>query len=201
MGHNIHYAICEDTENARKNCEAYWNECAAKEDWQEGCSGLSQPIRWLKHTPFDTEEAAREYIEKNDKGWYDQLAVRFFQYPNIVVSKTYKVLEERAKRLQARYEELRTKVHYEDTKSAFITCRNCQSKLAGCYIGSEKRIKNICPVCSADLRPKSTLAIIDTARKNAEKAKKDLIAEERKLQEKQKKQSIVKWLVKIEYHT
>ena len=147
------------------------------------------------------QEAAREYIEKNDKGWYDQLAVRFFQYSNIVVSKTYKVLEERAKRLQARYEELRTKVHYEDTKSAFITCRNCQSKLAGCYIGSEKRIKNICPVCSADLRPKSTLAIIETARKNAEKAKKDLIAEERKLQEKQKKQSIVKWLVKIEYHT
>ena len=173
MGHNIHYAICEDTENARKNCEAYWNECAAKEDCQEGCSGLSQSIRWLKHTPFDTEEAAREYIEKNDKGWYDQLAVRFFQYPSIVVSKTYKVLEERAKRLQARYEELRTKVHYEDTKSAFITCRNCQSKLA----------------------------IIETARKNAEKAKKDLIAEERKLQEKQKKQSIVKWLVKIEYHT
>lgn len=66
---------------------------------------------------------------------------------------------------------------------------------------TENARKNICPVCSADLRPKSTLAIIGTARKNAEKAKKDLIAEERKLQEKQKKQSIVKWLVKIEYHT
>lgn len=199
MGHNIHYDTCADNEKAQKACEAYWNEYAAKVDRQEGCSGLSKPIRWLKHAPFDTEDAAREFIEESDNAWYDQLAVRFLQYPNLNKSKTYDVLKERADRLRIRYEELRTKIHYEGVKSSFITCRTCQSKLASSYFG--KRIRNTCPVCSADLRPESALAIIDTAKKNADKAKKDLITEERKLQEKQKKQVVVKWLVKIEYHT
>ena len=120
MGHNIHYDTCADNEKAQKACEAYWNEYAAKKDWQEGCSGLSKPIRWLKHAPFDTDDAAREYIEKNDNGCYDQLAVRFLQYPSLNKSKTYDVLKERADRLQARYEELRTKAHYEGVKASFI---------------------------------------------------------------------------------
>lgn len=47
MGHNVHYDTCNDTEKAMKSCEAYWNDYAAHEDWQEGCCGLSKPIRWV----------------------------------------------------------------------------------------------------------------------------------------------------------
>jgi len=45
MGHNISYDTCDDTEKAMKSCEAYWNDYAAHEGWQEGCSGLDKPIR------------------------------------------------------------------------------------------------------------------------------------------------------------
>ena len=51
------------------------------------------------------------------------------------------------------------------------------------------------------MRPESILELIEKAKQNASKAKKDYEAEVKKLQEKQKKQAVIKWLVKIEYHT
>lgn len=53
----------------------------------------------------------------------------------------------------------------------------------------------------ADLRPESTLQLIENAKENAEKAGKDFKAEEKKLQQKIKSKAKLKWFVKIEYHT
>ena len=48
MGHNIHYATYP--ENINKQVVQYeWDEYAAHEDWQEGCSGLPGKIRWIDH--------------------------------------------------------------------------------------------------------------------------------------------------------
>ncbi len=199
MGHNVHYDTCNDTEKAMKSCEAYWNDYAAHEDWQEGCCGLSKPIRWVNKPICENYEEAERYIGEHDCGGYDQLAVRFYDYGKVEPTKTYNTLKERSERLERRYIELRDNIHYKGVKSAYVSCRGCGSKLASTYFGD--RIKNKCPVCMADLRPESTLQLIENAKENAEKARKDFKAEEKKLQQKTKSKAKLKWLVKIEYHT
>ena len=194
MGHVVNHGVYDENVN-KKSVQAEWDEIAMHEDWQEGCSGLPNDIRWINHTCNDYDEA-REYLEKNDNGWYDQLAVKFLDYPELKKSKTLEMLEERAKRLCSRYVDLAyNKIHYANVKSQFISCRTCGSKLASSYIRTNK-----CPVCFNDLRPASTLDLINKAKNNYEKAEKDVELEMKKLQEKQKKKAKVKWLVKIEYH-
>lgn len=95
MGHIVNYDTCEDNKTARAECEAYWNEVAEHDDWQEGCSGLCKPIRWIDHVCTDYEEADK-YIKAHDNGGYDQLAVKFYKYPPIKPTKTYEILKERA---------------------------------------------------------------------------------------------------------
>ena len=68
MGHNIHYATYPENVN-KKIVQNEWDEYAAHEDWQEGCSGLPGKIRWLDHV-CDTPEEAEEYISSHDKGNY-----------------------------------------------------------------------------------------------------------------------------------
>lgn len=48
----------------------------ALEDYEEGATGLPQPIRWIDHTCKNRDEAL-EYIEARDRGWYDCLAVKY----------------------------------------------------------------------------------------------------------------------------
>lgn len=202
MGHNIMHRTCKDTDAARKYLEAELNEYVSHATWQEGGSGLDRPIRWIKERICDSREEAEKYIDEHDRGWYDQLAVRYRDYSKQhLTSKTLETLTERAQRLGKRYYELQDKVHYEGIKSKLISCRNCESKLASSYCGKTAGFKNECPVCGADLRPESTLKLIEAAKKNADKAAKDKKAEIKKLQEKAKKRAEIKWLVKVEYHT
>lgn len=102
MGHNVHYDTCNDTEKAMKSCEAYWNDYAAHEDWQEGCCGLSKPIRWVNKPICENYEEAERYIGEHDCGGYDQLAVRFYDYGKVEPTKTYNTLKERSERLERR---------------------------------------------------------------------------------------------------
>lgn len=194
MGHNIYTSVYDENVN-KSAVENKLNHLAALEGQQEGSSGLSSPIRWIDHICEDYDEA-EAYIESHDSGWYDQLAVKFRDYKDIKTTKTYEVLKERAFRLYQNYNKLKSNIHYKDAKSEFIGCKQCGSKLARKYIRS-----NTCPMCKSDLRPASTLKCIENARKAYEKASKELNEEERKLKAKQKNQSKIKWLVKIEYHT
>lgn len=197
MSHNIHHSVYP--ENVKKErVQAEWDEYAAREDWQEGCSGLASNIQWKSRICYDEAEAYA-YLEKIDSGWYDQLAVRFYDYPKLKPSKTSDTLKERMERLTSRYHELQDAIHYKGVKSQLVTCRECGSKIATKYIGV--KVNNICPVCHSDMRPESILELIEKAKQNASKAKKDYEAEVKKLQEKQKKKAVLKWLVKIEYHT
>lgn len=75
MGHNIHHSTYPENIN-KKLVQAEWDEYAAHEDWQEGCTGLARDIRWIDHV-CDTLEEAETYIREHDSGWYDQLAVKF----------------------------------------------------------------------------------------------------------------------------
>lgn len=207
MGHEILYRDYPENVN-KKSVEADWNHYAAMEGWQEGSSGLKNPIRWIERHVCESYEDAEAYIEKHDKGWYDQIAVRYKEAEPVKPSKTFLALKERADRLNARYKELDTAIHYKDVKSKLITCGHCESKistqvLTGRLAAARGWInRNLCPVCGQDLRPASTLEKIQRAKENAQKAVKDVHAEMKKQQEKAAaKATKLRWLVKIEIHT
>ena len=81
MGHEIRYL--DYNENAdRKKVQNELDTYVQKECWKEGSSGLLNPIRWLDHICADREEAV-DYVQSHDKGWYDQLAVKYRVYPKL----------------------------------------------------------------------------------------------------------------------
>ena len=192
--HNIEINIYNSNVD-KKNVQRYWDSHAAREGYQEGCSGLNKDIRWIDHI-CDNQEDAERYIQEHDSGWYDQLAVRFKDYSNVKPSKALEELQKRMKETEVKRTKIENKIHYKDVKSSFVSCRKCNSKLSTKYIKS-----NFCPMCREDLRPPSTLDIIQSYEDKKKKLKAKIKEEELKLQKKMEKSATIKWLVKIEYHT
>lgn len=192
MSHNVHTSTYPENVD-KKAVQREWDEYAAHEDWQEGCSGLPRNIRWIDHTCEDYA-AAEEYIKSHDDGRYDQLAVKFKDYPRSKPTKEIEVLAERVKVLRGKINDIENVVHYKDVKAEFVSCRNCGSKIARAFIKS-----NYCPVCRADLRPQSTLDRLASLKTSRDEAQKKYEAAVDKAAKKNK--PVIKWLVKIEYHT
>ena len=99
---------------------------------KKAAEGLSQKIRWLDGHICDSQEEAEEYIQRNDRGWYDQLAVRF----RALKEDTAKIkhLRERASAAYKRAADIRNDIHYSHCESAYIACKYCGSRLATKYI-------------------------------------------------------------------
>lgn len=149
-----------------------------------------EDIRWCRETICSDRDEAKKWIEEHDKGWYDQLAVKYYSSINTKTAKT----EELDKKIKEAYDIYlqRNNACYPKTRtSEFIGCGKCKSRLASKYLSG-----NFCPVCRTDLRPDTTLKAIAAAKtkwENAQKAKKEYIDKHSKKE--------VRWLVKIEYHT
>lgn len=156
--------------------------------WTEGGNGI-EFIRWNEYVCSSYEEA-KKWIEEHDKGWYEQLAVKYYAPINTKTAKT----EELDKKIKEAYDiySQRNNACYPKTRtSEFIGCGKCKSRLASKYL-----LGNFCPVCRTDLRPDTTLKAIAAAKtkwENAQKAKKEYIDKHSKKE--------IRWLVKIEYHT
>lgn len=75
MSHEIRYAEYPNAVS-RTKVQKMWNNYAAMEDWQEGCSGVN-PIRWIESTVLKSREEAENWIKAHDRKWYDCLAVRY----------------------------------------------------------------------------------------------------------------------------
>lgn len=192
MSHNIKYFIYKENVDRRK-VQADLDNYVAHEDWQEGCSGLNSPIRWIENCGvLNSYDEALEYIKSHDKGWYDSLAVRFKDCADIETPALKKARERVTAALKKR-NELEYKPHFENTKSTLIGCRKCGSKI------SREHLKgNNCPVCGVDMRPQTVLDTLAKHQRNVDKAK-DLVEKEK--QKAIAKHGKTKWLVKIEYHT
>lgn len=191
MGHNIRMETYPENVNKEK-VEREWDVYVQHADWQEGASGLPARIRWL-NVVCDSYEEAEAYIEKHDRGWYDQLAVKYKSYRDFEPTKKYEALTLRCTEAERSLFELNSKVHYRDVKSKFVSCRNCESKIATAYLKG-----NYCPVCHADLRPASLQERLKKLNDLCKKLNKELKEEEKKLKEKNME---ICWLLKIEYHT
>ena len=192
MSHNIEYFDYDISKNP-KDIEANLANYVQHETWQEG--GSMSPIRWLKQSPLPDRNAAEQFIKRHDKRWYDCLAVR---YKEPVMTQAIRDAQKAVAAAGKKYNDLDNEIYVTTLTSEFISCKVCKSKLNRKMLAIPKIgiPKNVCPVCHAELRPKSTLERIDRAKMAAEKASEHT----NEVARKSKKQK-VRWLVKIEYHT
>lgn len=191
MSHNIEYGIYKENINKDK-VQKEWDNYVRIADRAEGASGLGKAIRWAEGVaPLNSEEDAYDWVKSHDKGWYDQLAVRFY---DVEAVNTAKLDELRKKCSDAQKKwAVKNNVLVRDTRtSAYIGCAKCGSKLSRVHLN-----RNRCPLCGEDLRSATELKALDNLSKKIDTLKEQA----RKEEAKQKKKAPVKWLVKIEYHT
>jgi hypothetical protein len=185
--HNIEYYVYTEKVD-KKAVQEDLNDFVSRETWHEGGSGID-PIRWNDFVCKNREEA-EEWIKNHDKGWYDQLAVKYYS-PLPIRGKKADELEKKVKDSETAYYQKRNANYIKTRTSKFIGCWNCGSRMASAYLQG-----NFCPICRADLRPDTLLKSIAAAQNKFENAKR--IRDE--YADKHSKKEIY-WLVKIEYHT
>lgn len=194
MSHEIRFASYPENCNP-KEVAAEWDEIVRHEDYQEGASGLCHPIRWIDKV-LPTREEAVQYINSIDSGWYDNIAVKYRDFSHIKQPKEIEKFDERIQKAQIRYNNLDRKDHFENAKAAFISCPRCKSKIASEYLRW-----NRCPVCGADMRPKTVLDRLSSLEASIKKLQKEKAEAVKAFQAKKEKNAKIKWLVKVEFHT
>ena len=191
--HNIEHFTYAENVNQQK-VQKSLDDYVAHQDWEEGCCGLYNAIRWIDRV-FESYEEALRYIEHEDaRRNYNCMAVKFKEYGTPKPSAKITKLEASVKDQR---EKLKTYIEDADPKkrtSEFIGCPKCGSSLK-----RELLRGHFCPLCAQDLRS-------ETNRKKILGADQKLRDLERELQEEKRKQAKknapkTKWLVKIEYHT
>lgn len=183
--HNIQHYIYQENVD-KKKVFAELQNYVEHECWQEG--GSLDHIRWETYPVLESQEEAEKWIEKNDRGWYDNLAVRFKRPVRTNMPTKF---DEKIKKAYENYSSKNSVVYPKTRTSEFIGCAKCKSKLAREHLNT-----NFCPVCRADLRPETTIAAIKAAEakwRKVQQEKTDYINKHAKKE--------VCWLVKIEYHT
>lgn len=155
--------------------------------------GYSGPVRWHDDLPVaKNREEAEEIIRKLDNGWYDDHAVRYYDYSEAKETKKIQDMKKRAEELAAKIGEYAREHTVRNFKANLIGCAKCGSRVSREYLRSDR-----CPVCGGDLRSESVIA--GEKALYAKRAKLwENIKEETEKQEKIRK---VRWLVKFEFHS
>lgn len=193
MGHQIEHRYYKENVD-KKRVQADLDNYVRCHCWQEGSSGLNAPIRWLDHI-CDNSEDAMEYIKSHDKGWYDQLAVKYREYQPIEPSATLLALQKRWKAENEKKSAYEQAHSVRSFKAEFVGCPSCGSKLKKDLLRGES-----CPLCRTELRSKTTMETLARYESNLRDLSKKISAEQKKMEQKNLKKSTVKWLVKIEFH-
>ena len=185
--HNIHYRVEAENVN-RSKVMASIQEHARRDG-----DGYSSKMTWHDNIPpLSSEDAATEFIRTKDNGWYDDHAVRFYDYSKVEKSAKIKQYEnkiEELKRARAEYEKAHS-VH--SFKAQYIGCPKCGSKLnKDCFTGER------CPLCHTELRSETTTSKLNWYKEQILKLKVKIEEE----QVKSKKKAKVMWLIKYEYHS
>ena len=202
MSHVVKYFDYPESVN-RNSVQAECDHLAAMDDWEEGCSGLNADIRWLEREPIcNSYEEAEERIGQLDKGWYDQLAVRYYEAKDGVKkqSKAYENAVQMLTNANQAQQDLKVKIReaFFNRKSEFVGCKQCGSKLSIKYLS-----KTNCPLCGRNLLSETDTDRLMKADQRRLEAQKRVTEEEKKDSlriAKQAKNRQVRWLVKIEYH-
>ena len=191
MSHNIEHRTYTERKD-KKAIESEINQYVRKATWQEGGHGLESGIRFIDKVMPDYQ-SAMAFLEQNDRGWYDCLAVKYKELPSGKSTKKLDDLKEKLRIAYTEYELENRKVVASDFKSDFIGCKNCGSKIRREYLNS-----NFCPVCQAVMRSDTIIKKLAAMNAIVNKLRNDIKEEEKRLAE---KSGQICWLVKFEYHT
>lgn len=206
MGHSIQYYEVEVAkgEKGQIYIENVANEDAIREgDYNDE---LNARIRWIDEV-YDNYNSAEKAIEKHDRGWYDQLAVKYKKYKQKEKTKAILALENRFEKYKKELHEAIEKSSVTNRKSKLIGCESCESKISKEYINKNLNLRNFnyqhpmwnaCPVCRHDLTPKSTIESLN--KKRAKMQETQLAIENAIEANNQKGQYELMWLVKTEFH-
>lgn len=183
----------------KKSIEADYNSAARVAGRMEGSSGLGSPIKWNDlATPCENREAAEDWINKHDRGNYDQIAVTYYDIdPHKLSSAKLRSLEEREKKEYSKMNALANPIYAKTHSAAFIGCKHCGSKLNSEFVSTNK-----CPLCGNDLRPESLLDKIKQQKAKIRELQLEGNKERDKLWKKamKKKETCVRWMIKVEWH-
>lgn len=196
MSHVVQYSIVD--KNIDKNA-LIADICyeVEHEDWLEGGTYDAGQLTWHNDKIYDTEEEAREAIERFDNGWYDDHAVLFHDASGIA-KKTKKIetLENRINNETAKKKAYIEQNAITNRKSASITCPTCNSRITLSYY----RGTHFCPVCRGELYSSTVLVRLKKFDEKIDELTKELKKAEREQAKKNAAKAPVKWLVKYEYH-
>lgn len=168
--------------------------------YEEGCSGLSSPIRFL-NKEFKDRDEAMEYIQNAHRQYYCRdvdcnIAVKYRSYPKITPSKTLEGLKARLDAEKTKRVEYARKHSVSTFKAEYVGCPKCGSKLKRGLLQGET-----CPLCRSDLRGMTTLETLKRYEANILDLEKKIKEEEKKLQEKMISKSTWRWLIKFSCHS
>lgn len=185
--HNINYWVYDENCNRKSVLSDIESVAECEGD------GYSGPLKWHDSVqPLKNQKEAEDWIKEHDTGWYDDHAVRFYDFSDAKETKKMIGLKQKAKEISDRLIEFEKEHSVTKFKAEHIGCSNCGSNVARKFLHGER-----CPVCGADLRSESTLKKIKDMQDKVEQARKDY----REEGEKQTGRAKVKWLVKFEYHS
>lgn len=195
MGHSIQHYTFDEKEN-KNTIEARVNEDAIYES--DSRSELPSHIRFIEGKVYSDKQAAEDAIEKLDKGWYDQLAVKFYHFEEVKETKTIINLRERIVKAEQSLLDYKSTSAIKNRKSQYAGCPKCGSKVNKDYIADSGYRWNKCPLCDEQLSSKTVLNSIVNKNDKIDEMTKELNKKVRENNKKGKKS--VKWLVKTEFH-
>jgi hypothetical protein len=186
MGHAIRYIEVEEKAN-RKSVMADIQEHA-----RENGDGYSSKMTWHDDiSPLQSRDEAKTFIEAHDNGFYDDHAVRFFDYSGATKTAKIKEYETKIAELMKSQQKYIAEHSVRKFQAKHIGCPKCSSKINKDYLRTER-----CPLCGTDLRSKTTLDKIAWFGTKIEELHNRIDTEKMK----QKNKAKIKWLVKYEYH-
>lgn len=186
MSHAINFAHYSDKEDVERIiADIRWRVS------HQGDRCGTKIIRFPTNVIFNDEDSAMEYIQENDRGNYDGIAVKFRDFSSIEdTSKIREIRKKISETIQKKEEYI--KAHSVKTrKAAYVNCPCCGSKL-----NKDRLYGNVCPLCHTDLRSATVLDRIKSFDVKLQDYEQKIKAE----RSKQKDKAKIQWLVKYEYH-
>ena len=151
-------------------------------------------IRFIDNL-FANRELAQEYIEKNDRGWYDCLAVKYKHINRNELpqehQKAMKELDSKLQETEYRLRNLEWNIEAFSLKKDIVECKHCESKINIRHIHS-----NYYPICRNDMRSQKRHNLLNELNREVDTIKEEIFEKEKELFN---KYGTSYWLVKIEY--
>lgn len=173
----------------------YLGDCH-KDPFEGGIGTGVNQITFYEDKIYDDLIAAEEAIQLKDKGWYDSLAVLYYDTSSLPANKQMQDLERRIKNEKDSIDELYASNAINKRKSKTTTCTKCESRINNLYVSDKIHNFNKCPVCGNDLSSSTYIETLNRKKQKITELQKELNNRIRKNVTKGK----VKWLVKSEVH-